>query len=163
VKDLDNLRDEHINKTYDTSKGWSVDEVKYQKFIDDYVRKQKKPLILVGLNDNHLGTKQIYYNTHAQYKYYINLDNKEILKQKCLRMLTEEIPNDKHAMNDLMNNNKKFIKGMKFAINGACNIDNITKTNKKINNDYKKQDYKFMTRENIFNEVSNIIRKNLYG
>ena len=47
VKDLDNLRDEHINKTYDTSKGWSVDEVKYQKFIDDYISKQNKPIIFV--------------------------------------------------------------------------------------------------------------------
>jgi uridine kinase len=47
VKDLDNLRDEHIKKTYDTSKGWSVDEVKYQKFIDDFIKKQKKQLFLL--------------------------------------------------------------------------------------------------------------------
>ena len=48
VKDLDELRDEHIKKTYDTSKGWSIDEVKYQKYIDDFVNKQKKPIIFVG-------------------------------------------------------------------------------------------------------------------
>ena len=42
VKDLDNLRDEHIKKTYDTSKGWSVDEVKYQKIIDDFIKKTKE-------------------------------------------------------------------------------------------------------------------------
>jgi len=37
VKDLDDLREKHIEKTYDTSKGWSIDEVKYQKFIDDFI------------------------------------------------------------------------------------------------------------------------------
>ena len=34
VKDLNDLRSEHIKKTYDVSKSWSIDEVKYQKFID---------------------------------------------------------------------------------------------------------------------------------
>ena len=50
VKDLDILRDEHIKKTYDTSKGWSINEIKYQKFINEYIDKQKKPIIFVGLN-----------------------------------------------------------------------------------------------------------------
>lgn len=89
VKDLDDLRDEHIKKTYDTSKGWSIDEVKYQKFIDNFIKKQKKPIIFVGLNDNHLGIKKLYYNTHSLYKFYIDIDDKELVKQKCLRMLTE--------------------------------------------------------------------------
>jgi uridine kinase len=157
VKDLDNLRDEHINKTYDTSKGWSVDEVKYQKFINDYISKQKKPIIFVGLNDNHLGTKKMYYNTHSQYNFYIDIDDKELVKQKCLRMLTEEIPNDKYAMKDLVENNEKFIKGMKFAIDGACNLKKITKENSKIKKDYEKQGYNFMSRENIYKSVVKIL------
>lgn len=157
VKDLDNLRDEHINKTYDTSKGWSVDEVKYQKFINDYISKQKKPIIFVGLNDNHLGTKKMYYNTHSQYNFYIDIDDKELVKQKCLRMLTEEIPNDKYAMKDLVENNEKFIKGMKIAIDGACNLKNITKENSKIKKDYEKQGYNFMSRENIYKYVIKIL------
>lgn len=37
-------------------------------------------------------------------------------------MLTEEILNDKNAIKDLVENNKKFIKGMKFAIDGVCNF-----------------------------------------
>jgi uridine kinase len=157
VKDLDNLRDEHINKTYDTSKVWSVDEVKYQKFINDYISKQKKPIIFVGLNDNHLGTKKMYYNTHSQYNFYIDIDDKELVKQKCLRMLTEEIPNDKYAMKDLVENNEKFIKGMKFAIDGACNLKKITKENSKIKKDYEKQGYNFMSRENIYKSVVKIL------
>lgn len=157
VKDLDNLRDEHINKTYDTSKGWSVDEVKYQKFINDYISKQKKPIIFVGLNDNHLGTKKMYYNTHSQYNFYIDIDDMIIVKQKCLRMLTEEIPNDKYAMKDLVENNEKFIRGMKFAIDGACNLKKITKQNNKWKKDYEKQGYKVMSRENIFKSVVKIL------
>jgi len=157
VKDLDNLRDEHIEKTYDTSKGWSVDEVKYQKFIDDFIKKQKKPIIFVGLNDNHLGIKKIYYNVHAQHNFYIDIDIKELLTQKCLRMLTEEIPNDKMAIKDLVDNNDKFIKGMKFAIDGACNLKVITKENNKLKKDYEKQDYRFMSRENIYKSVVKIL------
>ena len=98
VKDLDILREEHIKKTYDTSKGWSVDEVKYQKCIDDFIKKQKKPIIFVGLNDNPLGSKNIYYDIYSKYNYYIAIDDKELIKQKCIRFLTDEIPNDKFAM-----------------------------------------------------------------
>jgi hypothetical protein len=47
-------------------------------------------------------------------------------------------------MNDLINNNNKF-------------IDNITR----IINNYKKMNYKFMSREDIYNSVSKIITKNL--
>ena len=46
VKDLDELRNEHIKKTYDTSKGWSIDEIKYQKFINEFIGKQKNQLYL---------------------------------------------------------------------------------------------------------------------
>lgn len=157
VKDLDNLRDEHIKKSYDTSKGWSVDEVKYQKYIDDFIKKQKKPIIFVGLNDNPMGIKKIYYDIHADYKYYIDIDDKEVLKQKCLRMLTEEIPNDKYAMKDLVDNNERFIKGMKHAIEYACNLKEIRKENNKWKKDYKKMGYKFLSREEIFKNVSKLL------
>lgn len=142
-------------------KGWSIDEVKYQKFIDDFIKKQKKPIIFVGLNDNHFGIKKIYYNVHAEHNFYIDIDVKEILVQKCLRMLTEEIPNDKMAMKDLVDNNEKFIKGMKFAIDGACNLKVITKENNKLKKNYEKQDYKLMSRENIYKSVVKILSNKL--
>jgi len=46
VNDLDDLRNEfkEINKIWD--------EKKYQKYLDDYINKIKKPLVLVGINDN---------------------------------------------------------------------------------------------------------------
>jgi len=158
VKDLDILRDEHSDEAYDKTKPWSIDEVKYQKYIDNYVTKQNKPLILVGLNDNPRGTKKIYYNVHAQHRYYIDLDGNIINKQKCLRLLND-IKDDKNAMNDLMNNNKAFIKGMTFGINHECNLKDTIKENNKRKIYYNKQKYKFMKRDDIYNEVSKIIKK----
>ena len=159
VKDLDELRDEHIKKTYDTSKGWSVDEIKYQKFIDDFVNKQKKPIIFVGLNDNILGTKNIYYNVHSQYNFYIDIDDKIIVKQKCIRFLTDDLPShlDNSVINDIMNNNEFFIKQITKLIKNECSMEKMVKLNNKWKRDYKKQDYKFMSRENIYKSVVKIL------
>ena len=163
VKDLDELRDEHIKKTYDTSKGWSVDEVKYQKFIDEYINKQKKPIIFVGLNDNILGTKNIYYNVHSQYNFYIDIDDKIVLKQKCIRFLTDDLPShlDNQVINDIMNNNEFFIKQITKLIKSECSMKEMIKKNKKWKIDYEKQDYKFMSRENIYKSVVKILNNNL--
>jgi adenylate kinase family enzyme len=159
VKDLDNLRDEHIKKTYDTSKGWSIDEVKYQKYIDNFINKQKKPLIFVGLNDNPLGIKNIYYNVHSQYNFYIDIDDKIILKQKCIRFLTDDLPShiDNQVINDIMDNNEFFIKQITKLIKNECSMKKMLKLNNKWKRDYKKQNYKFMSRENIYKSVVKIL------
>ena len=159
IKDLDELRDEHIKQTYDTSKGWSIDEVKYQKYIDDFVNKQKKPIIFVGLNDNILGTKNIYYNVHSQYNFYIDIDDKVIVKQKCIRFLTDYLPLnlDKSAINDIMNNNDFFIKQITKLIKNECSMEKLVKLNNKWKKDYEKQGYKFMSRENIYKSVVKIL------
>jgi adenylate kinase family enzyme len=161
VKDLDILRDEHIKKTYNTSKNLSIDEVKYQKFIDDFINKQKKPIIFVGLNDNILGTKNIYYNVHSQYNFYIDIDDKIILKQKCIRFITDDLPLhlDNQVINDIMNNNEFFIKQITNLIKRECSMKEMVKLNKK--KDYKKQGYTFMSRENIYKSVVKILNNNL--
>jgi adenylate kinase family enzyme len=155
VKDLDDLRDEHIKKTYDTSKGWSIDEIKYQKCIDDFIDKQKKPIIFVGLNDNPLGTKNIYYNVHSQYNFYIDIDDKIIVKQKCIRFFNDDLPShfDNEVINDIMNNNEFFIKQITKLIKNECNLKKTIKMNNKWRKDYEKQGYTFMSRENIFKHV----------
>jgi hypothetical protein len=163
VKDLDKLRDEHIKKTYNTSKSWSIDEVKYQKYIDDFVNKQKKPIIFVGLNDNPLGKKNIYYNVHSQYNFYIDIDDKIILKQKCIRFITDDLPShfDNQVINDIMNNNEFFIKQITKLIKKECSMKEMVKLNKKWKTDYTKQGYKFMSRENIYKSVVKILNNNL--
>lgn len=108
VKDLDDLRGEFINKFYNTSKSWSFDQVKYQKYINDFIKKTKKTLIFVGLNDNHFGAnKNLYYNLQADHKYFIDIGDKIIIEQKCERFVKTFIP---LIYDDHKNNVQEFIK-----------------------------------------------------
>jgi len=164
VKDIDDLRGEFIKEFYGGKKYTIIDKDAYQKYIDEYVNKPNKPIIFVGLNNMPWWHKNHYYNMHSTHNYYIEIDDAIIIKQKCLRTLknlSNNLPNDNIAMDDLINNNKLFRKLTKRAIDIDCNKKEIVKENKKWNKDYKKQEYKFMSREDIFNEVSDILNKAL--
>lgn len=116
IKDLDNLIDEFIRDFYGNKKWTYIDEDEYQKYIDNYINNQTKPIIFVGLNDNNnpkvkrfIQTKiKKYYNLHSQFNYHIDIDDMIILKQKCLRTL-DAIRNDNMAIDDLVNNNERFL------------------------------------------------------
>lgn len=159
VKDLDDLRDQFINKFYGKKKWKYINEKEYQKYIDNYIKNIKKPLIFVGLNDNTIygKDKNLYYNLHSNHNFYINIKDNIIVKQKCLRLLNE-IQKDNEAMNDLIKNNDKFIKLFSEALKQECSLKKTIKLNKKWNKDYKKQGYKFMTRENIFKTICKLIK-----
>lgn len=161
VKDIDDLRGEFIDKYYKNKSLTTINKTAYQEFIDEYINKQKKPLILVGLNNMPWWHKDLYYNMHSQYNYYIDIDDMTVIKQKCLRSLEglSGISSDKVAMDDLINHNDKFVKLTKEYIDRECSAKNTIQMNKKWNHDYKQQGYKFMSREEIFNEVSKIIAK----
>jgi hypothetical protein len=60
-------------------------------------------------------------------------------------------------MNYLVNNNKKYIKNVSNAIADECNLIKTIKFNNILKKYYKNQDYKFMTRENIFKSVLKIL------
>ena len=158
VKDLDDLRDEFIKFFYGNNKWTYIDENEYQKYIDNFVQKQNKPLIFVGLNDNTVygKNKKLHYNVHSHHNYYIDIDDMIIVKQKCLRLLND-IQNDEMALNDLVNNNDKFVKHFSEAIKRECSAKNTIKMNNKWKKDYEKQGYKFMTRENIYKSVVKIL------
>jgi deoxyadenosine/deoxycytidine kinase len=166
VKDLDDLIDEFIKDFYGDKKWKYIDENEYQKYIDDYIIKQDVPIIFVGLNDNNnpkverlvqTKTKQ-YYNLHSQFNYYIDIDDMVILKQKCLRTF-DAIRNDKRAMEDLVNNNERFLEIVLNGIKKDCSAKQTIKMNNKWKKDYKKQGYKLSSRENIFDKVSKILNK----
>jgi adenylate kinase family enzyme len=158
VKDLDILRDEFIKEFYGNKKWTYIDENEYQSYIDDYINKQKKPIIFVGLNDNTIygKNKNLYYNVHSQHNYYIKIDDMIIVKQKCIRLLND-IQTDKMAMEDLVKNNEKFVKQFTKAIKIECSATQTIKQNNKWKKDYEKQDYKFMSRENIYKSVVKIL------
>ena len=158
VKDLDDLRDQFI-KSYYGEKRWTyIDENEYQSYIDSYINKQKKPIIFVGLNDNtrYGKNKNLYYNVHSQYNYYIDIDDMIIVKQKCIRLLND-IQTDKMAMEDLVKNNEIFVKQFTKAIKIECSAKQTIKQNNKWKKDYEKQDYKFMSRENIYKSVVKVL------
>lgn len=158
VKDLDDLRDEFIEEFYGNKKWTYIDETKYQEYIDSYINKQKKPIIFVGLNDNTVygKNKKIYYNVHSQHNYYIEIDDMIIVKQKCIRLLND-IQNDKMAMEDLINNNKVFVKQFSEAIKRECSAKETIKQNNKWKKDYEKQGYKSMSRENIYKSIVKLL------
>ena len=163
VKDIDDLRVEFIKKFYGNKK-WSVfDKDAYQKYIDDYIHKIKKPLIFVGLNNMPWWHKNHYYNLYTDYKFYIDIDDKIILKQKCIRFIIDDLPShfDNQVINDIMNNNEFFIKQITKLIKNECSMKKMEKLNKKWKTDYTKQGYKFMSRENIYKSVVKILNNNL--
>jgi len=163
VKDIDDLRYEFIQNYYGNKKFKIIDKDAYQKYIDDYVDKIKKPLIFVGLNHMPWWHKELYYDMHPTYKFYINIDDKLVVKQKCMRLIKDlkNLENDEVAMNDLINYNKKFIKLTTNRIIEECDASQIIKLNKKWNKDYKKQNYIILSREEIYNEICKILDKKL--
>jgi hypothetical protein len=163
VKDVDDLRMDFIKKHYGNNEWKSFDKNAYQQFIDNYVKKINKPLVFVGLNNMPWWHKNLYYNMHSKYNFYINLDDETILKQKCMRHLNElqNLSKDEVAMNDLIHDNKKFIKITTNSIKTECDASEIIKHSKKWKNDYEKQNYKIITREEIYNDVCKILNKEL--
>jgi len=159
VKDFDDLRREFF-RTKNMQKVKMIDKDKYQLWIDNFVSKQKKPLILTGLNHMPWWHKTHYYNTHAQHKYYINLNSDIIFKQKCKRFISDVFCDQQERLvKNLTTDNKKHLKGVQNAIGNECNYDETIKMNQMWNHDYKKQGYEFLSREHIFKEVSKIIKK----
>jgi uridine kinase len=147
LKDLDDLRDE-FTKEYG-----NIDEIKYQKYINEFINEQKKPLLLVGLSDNPRGNKELYYDIPADYKYYIDLDDKTTNTQKCMRFI-KGIPNNTGAMNDLVNNNQKFIKLTTEGIHHECDINETIRMNEKWKKDYERMGYKVMSVDDIYREIA---------
>lgn len=161
VKDIDDLRQEFIKDFYGNTRWTKIDAKAYQQYLDNFILRQTKPLVLVGLNVMPWWHKNLYYDMHSDYNFYIQLDNETILKQKCLRLF-KDFPNDTCVMKDLVQNNDHFVKKVSQAIVRECSLKEIEKSNKTLEKDYKAQGYKFITREEIFNVVSSIINPKVH-
>ena len=160
VQDLDDLRDKFIKNFYGNKKWSYINEREYQNYIDAFIDKQNKPIVFVGLNDNNVygKNKRLYYNLQSQYNYYIEIDDMIIVKQKCLRLL-DSIQNDEMAMKDLIQNNELFVKMFSQAVKRECSAKETIKMNNKWKREYENQDYKFMSSENIFKDINNVLSK----
>jgi adenylate kinase family enzyme len=109
---IDELLDDHL-KDYFGEQSFTYNDINedaYQEYIDNWIDKHKKPIVFVGLNDNFVDfyptRKNIYYNVHPQYKYYIDIDDSIIVKQKCMRFF-DNLKQDMNLMNDLVSRTKR--------------------------------------------------------
>ena len=57
----------------------------------------------------------------------------------------------------MVNNNEIFVKQFTKAIKIECSAKQTIKQNNKWKKDYEKQDYKFMSRENIYKSVVKVL------
>lgn len=163
VKDIDDLRVDFIKEHYGDDEWNIIDKDAYQEYINEYIKEQKKkdkPLIFVGLNNHPWWHKDLYYDFQPNYKFYIDIDDKQLVKQKCIRYLTQELKeiiNDEMAMNDLMNNNNKFIRLVCEGIKHECDIKEIIEFSHKWKNDYESQGYTIASSDQIYERVVGIL------
>jgi len=160
VTDTDDLRDEFIRTHYGDKEFDIIDKDAYQAYIDQHIHDQTKPLVFVGLTILPWFHKNHYYDMHSDYNFYISIDNDIIVRQRCLRSF-EDLKNDKIAVSDIINNNDRFVRNVKDAIDRDCGMKNILKEITKWNRDYKSKGYEFMSREDIFTEVSKILQTHI--
>lgn len=164
VKDTDELiLNDFVNSHYDGKRPKKVDKERLQAFIDSFVAQQTKPLILVGLTNYPWWDEKVYYNTRAQpdHKFYIKISDGELMKQKCRRfinMLADAMKVEGRVMRELVNDNPKFLKEWKGELARECNMKTQTKLTTKWAKAYKRMGYKFLDRDQIFNEVVEVIK-----
>ena len=166
VKDLDDLLFEFVmikeKSKYPVStilKNWKED---YQKYIDKYIKNQNKPIIFVGLNtdlgslgfrNDKLKVPKAFYNVYANYKFYIDLPTHQILEQKFYRQVMKICNNKEKWFEKWINNPNKTQQKLNYDIN----ISLWNKETEKWNKLYKKKNYNFMDKENIYNNIVKLL------
>ena len=165
VVDIDDLRTEFVKDRYGGYqnvygvKNFVWDKEAYQQWIDNYVKSISKPLVFVGLNHMPWWGKKLYYDMHADYKFYIDMDTAKIFGQKCGRFLADLVQNRDPIISDIIDNETKTIKQLQLGIKHECGYAETDKMNDVWNRDYKSQNYVFMTSNDIYNNVSKILKK----
>ena len=88
----------------------------------------------------------------ADHKYYIYIDENIILKQRFLRQVDKLFKRKDEFINTFLEN-KKNEKLIQEKILRYVNIIAWRKQMNECNKLYKKRDYKFMNREQIYNDI----------
>ena len=156
IKDLDDLFGEFMK--LNTGKFSSK---KYQKFIDDFInKKNKKPIIFVGLNSEHL-TKKIY-KLNPDHKFYINLPVDINLKRHFLREINEWLNwmqnrNKNILLDQLLNNENKVIDNLTNSLTRTLKISEQKNFIMSFDAHYRKENYLFLTSTQIYNKIISLI------
>ena len=133
-----------------------INKNKYQKYIDSLLINKKKHIILVGYNNIQI-KKNTYdiFNVYPDHKFYIKIDDEQIIKQKCQRLINIV---SKEISTNLINNNKNIIEYMINNFEKSCDLALVKTIIKNDDNYYKKLKYKFMTPEKLYNKVVTLLK-----
>jgi hypothetical protein len=161
VKELDDLKREFINAKKPNLNNPNQLDILFQNYIDDYIDNVTRPVIFIGLNNKKSSSysSNDYYNLHSKCNYFIDIDDRTLLKQKCFKMLTD-VTDDKKMTNDLMNNNSVFIKKMNKQVEDFCKMSGTIQDTSKLKLYYKSKGYQFKERNEIVKSISAIFKHN---
>lgn len=149
---LDEFKDEYIREFYDLSTNWKLDENHYQKYITNFIKNNRdKTIIFAGINDNHLGTKKMYYEIYANKKYFLDTNDELLVKNRCAWLLNE-INTDKYK-NQIIPNNESFMDTIINSLNHECRTANVSKQNADWRAYYKANNYEFLSVEEIRDKI----------
>ena len=155
VKDLDDLYSEFY---------YQQDEIKnYQEFINNFISNHdNKPLIIVGLSaERCLGDmnddNDVFYIIDTEYKFFIDIDENKILKQRFFRQIQKLNDRKEMFFNYWLKNNStiqkilyRFIDLSKWKANNIACIEI-----------HKEYNYKFMDSNDIFETINNLLHSNI--
>lgn len=154
VKDLDDLYDEFNNQQ----------EIKnYQIFINLFIKEHlNKPLIITGLSAERCKGEMddkddVFYRIDTKYKYFIKIDEEDILKQRFFRQVSKL--NDRKEIffdNWLKDNN-----GIQEKLFRYVNLTKWKSNNIACYTIHEKHKYKLLDKNEIYNEVCNLIDEKL--
>lgn len=177
IKDLDDLREEHflMNENTDISFNDFIKnyEPSYQKYIDNFIKEHNSvPIIFVGINTYIMGENFYFKNTegkyppvffdlHADYKYYIDVDENTILKQRFDREFDNYInwfcdwmkKRKNILFNNLLENENEAKKDVCTALTRIMNFSKIKEDIKKWNDYYRSKGYTFLSMDQIYNDI----------
>ena len=156
VKDLDDLFAEFIKLNAKKFSG-----KKYQCFINDFINKHnKKPIIFVGLNSEHLTNK--FYKLNSDYNFYINLLVDINLKRHFLREIDGWLNwmqnrNKNILFNQLLDNENEVINGLTNSFTRTLKISEQKKFIMSFDAHYITENYQFLSSTQIFNKIISLI------
>ena len=151
VKDLDDLHVDFYKQT----------EIQnYQQFIYNFTEKYNKPIIFTGLSSemclgNMDENNNTFYKIPTKYKYYIDMDDNDILKQRFFRQTTKLMERKEWFFDSWLKNPNEIQKKLLRVIN----LSEWKENNKKCKDIHKKYNYIFMDQQNILEKIKKILHK----
>lgn len=172
VEDIDSLKLDFIrylygNDYYTKEINFSdeikhLDKNKFQKYIDDFINKQTKPILFFGNNNYKINNKNkdLYYDLHSQYNYYKTENDRHIITYKILHFLDSAMDYKGYDIEEdiVIKNNKTFVKNFIKKFKKECSGKYIIKQSDKEKENYKKRGYKLMSDVEIYETILKILK-----